>query len=273
MKAPSDQVVMITGATAGLGKALARRMARQGFHLILHGRDPEKGKALTDSLIRDTGNESVVYYNADFSSLQEVRALADKLLSAHCQLDILINNAGIGPGHSDKRQTSQDGYELLFAVNYLATFLLTDLLLPLLKTTDGSRIVMVSSGLQDVIDFDDLMLEKAYTGRQAYAQSKLAMVMLALTLSERLHDTGIRINSVHPASLMDTQLVRESNSEPRSSVEEGVDAVLFVATSPRTAGTNGAFFDGQQLARAHEQAYDREARELLFVYSLRLTGL
>lgn len=273
MKAPSDQVAMITGATDGVGKALAKRMAEQGFHLILHGRNPEKGAAVKDAIVQETGNKNLTYYNADFSSLQEVRTLADKLLSAHQQLDILINNAGIGPGDGDKRQTSQDGYELLFAVNYLAAFLLTDLLLPLLKRTEDSRIVMVASGLQEAINFDDLMLKRDYSGRRAYGQSKLAIVMLAITLAERLQDTGIRVNSVHPASLMDTRLVRASNSTPRSSVEAGVDSIVFVATSLEIADVNGAFFDRSRQARAAEQAYDPEARALLFASSLRLTGL
>lgn len=273
MKTAADQVAMITGATDGLGKALAERMAKQGYNLILHGRDPKKGEAVIDMLIRETGNEKLVYYNADFSDLNEVRMLADKLLSAHKQLDVLINNAGIGPGESRERKTSKDGYELVFAVNYLATFLLTDLLVPLLKNTPESRIIMVASGLQEAIDFEDIMLEKEYSGRRAYGQSKLAMIMLAATLAERLHDTGIRVNSVHPASLMDTKLVRASRSTPRSRVDEGVDAVWSVANIPHTAQSNGTYFDGRRQGRAHDQAYNREARELLFVDSLRLSGL
>ncbi len=264
---------MITGATDGLGKAVAENLANKGVGLILHGRNPEKGQTVLEELIRKTGNMNVVYYNADFSSLREVGELADTILSAHQQLDVLINNAGIGPGPDDKREISQDGHELRFAVNYLAPFLLTDLLLPLLKKTAGSHVVMVASGLQQPIDFDDLMLKKAYTGRRAYGQSKLAMVMLAITLSKKLRKAGIRVNSLHPASLMDTSLVKASNSRPKSSVQEGVESVLFVATDPQTADISGAFFDHKQQAQAHPQAYKQAARELLFINSLKLIGL
>ncbi|MBK1438435.1 SDR family NAD(P)-dependent oxidoreductase [Parapedobacter sp. ISTM3] len=274
MRALSEQVVMITGATDGLGKALAKALAWKGTALILHGRNPDKGRSTVDALVQETGNKNIIYYNADMANLGEVRALAAKLLSAHQQLDLLINNAGIGPaGGGGRRQMSQDGYELRFAVNYLAPFLLTDLLLPLLQQTEGSRVVMVASGLQEPLDFEDLMLDAAYTGRRAYGQSKLALVMLAMTLSHRLRDAGIRINSVHPASLMDTTLVRESNSRPRSSISEGVDAVLFVATSPEVADISGAFFDGKRQARAHDQAYDENARKMLFTISSKLAGL
>ncbi len=273
METAAGQVAMITGATDGLGKALAKRMAEQGYSLILHGRDQEKGEAVIDELIRETGNKNLLYYNADFSDLYEVRMLADKLLSAHRQLDVLVNNAGIGPGESRERKMSKNGYELVFAVNYLAAFLLTDLLVPLLKNTPGARVIMVASGLQEAIDFADIMLEKDYSGRRAYGRSKVAMIMLAYTLAERLYDTGILINSVHPASLMDTKLVRASRSTPRSRVDDGVDAVWFVANIPREATSNGAYFDGRLQRRAHDQVYSRDARELLWVDSLRLVGL
>lgn len=273
MKALSEQVIMITGATDGLGKATAKELAKAGVALILHGRNPSKGEAVVDQLIQETGNSKIVYYNADFSGLQEVRILADKILSAHQQLDVLINNAGIGPGSSDEREISRDGYELRFAVNYLATFLLTDLLIPILKATVGSRVVMIASGAQQAIDFDDLMLENHYTGSRAYAQSKLAMVMFSTSLAEKLREERMVVNSVHPASLMDTALVKNSGRKPLSSVMEGVDSVLYVATSKQTAHLSGVFFDHKKQVRAEKQAYDPAARELLFTNSLRLAGL
>lgn len=273
MRSVSEKVFLITGSTDGLGKAVAERLAEQGAALILHGRNPEKGQTVTDELIRRTGNPKIVYYNADFSDLAQVRDFADSVLSAHTQLDVLINNAGIGGGNAGHREVSADGYELRFAVNYLSAFLLSHLLIPLLRQTKGSRIVMVASGSQQPIDFDNLMLEKNYSGSRAYAQSKLALVMLANTLSGKLKDDGILVNSLHPASMMDTQMVRNSGGAPRTSVSEGAESVLFVAASDKTSSVSGIFFDRKEPATADPQAYDDEARKRLYEKSAHLVGL
>src|SRR5215470_10969586 len=172
-----DKTVLVTGSTDGVGRLVARRLADQGARVLIHGRDRTRSEQLLKE-IQAADRGSAVFLPADFSSLAEVRRLADTVRQECDRLDILINNAGIGSGGSDgKRETSQDGFELRFAVNYLAGFLLTRLLLPLLKASAPARIVNVSSAGQQAIDFADVMLTRDYSGARAYCQSKLAQVM------------------------------------------------------------------------------------------------
>jgi len=274
MKDLSEQVILITGSTDGLGKAVAIEFAKQGATVLLHGRNPEKGHAALREIQKITGNEKLSYYNADFSSLKEVRALADEILHKNSKLDMLINNAGIG-GDEQKntRELSKEGFELRFTVNYLASFLLTMHLLPLLRKSVPSQIVNVASGGQQAIDLNDVMMEKNYSGSRAYAQSKLAQIMFTFKLAQKLKDTEINVNCLHPASMMDTKLVREGGGEPKTSVKEGVDTVAYVATSPDTEHTTGVYFDHHKPTKAEPQAYDSEARDKLYELSLELTGV
>ncbi|MEJ2378094.1 MAG: SDR family NAD(P)-dependent oxidoreductase, partial [Pseudolabrys sp.] len=184
--------------------------------------------------------------------------------------DILINNAGIGRA-DDRRQESADGYELRFAVNYLAGFLLTNLLLPLIK--DSARIVNVSSAGQQAIDFDDVMLTRDYDGSRAYCQSKLAQIMFTIDLAEELDGTGVTVNALHPATYMDTHMVRARGVTPISTVDEGADAIMDLAAGEAGAKYSGAYFNGQRKAQALAQAYDVEGRRRLKQISLELTGL
>ena len=190
------------------------------------------------------------------------------------RLDLLINNAGIGSGGPQgTRQTSADGYELRFAVNYLAGFLLTHLLLPLVRTSTPARIVNVSSLGQQAIDFADVMLTHGYSGSRAYCQSKLAQIMFTIDLARELDGTGVTVNALHPATYMNTTMVRQSGVTPMSSVEQGADAILNLATSAALDGRSGLFFNGQREARADAQAYDPAARQRLKTLSLELSGL
>jgi NAD(P)-dependent dehydrogenase (short-subunit alcohol dehydrogenase family) len=203
-----------------------------------------------------------------------VRALAADVERATDRLDVLINNAGIGTGKPDKttRQESQDGYELRFAVNYLAGFLLTIELLPLLRRSAPARIVLVASLGQAPLDFDDVMLEENYSGGRAYSQSKLAQITFGFELGERLLGEEVTVNSLHPATYMPTKIVLEQAGHSIDSLEEGVEATVRLATSPDLELTTGRFFDRQREARPHDQAYDREARQQLWDLSLKLTG-
>ncbi|HEY0666611.1 MAG TPA: SDR family NAD(P)-dependent oxidoreductase [Sphingobacteriaceae bacterium] len=274
MKAISNQVILITGATDGLGKALAFRLAALGTSIILHGRDPEKGDKVLEELRRETGNNKLVYYNADFSSLDEVKQFANNILSSHQQLDILINNAGIGGGkQNSKREVSKDGFELRFAINYLAPFLLTHQLLPLLIKSEPSRIVNIGSGAQEPLDFTDLMVEKDYNGPLAYAKSKLALAMFTFTLAEKLKNHAICINCVHPASQMNTKMVIEADRIPKSTVADGVENVMYVVADPEAERTCGKFFNGKYPELANQQAYNVEVREKLYQLSTELVNL
>jgi NAD(P)-dependent dehydrogenase (short-subunit alcohol dehydrogenase family) len=275
-QAVKNQVILVTGATDGLGKQVARDLAAQGATVLLHGRSREKGEATLQEIRDATGNQKLMYYNADFSSLDAVRGLAEQIQADRDRLDVLINNAGIGAGSRPaRREMSADGYELRFAVNYLAPFLLTYRLLPLLRRSTPARIVNVASVGQQPIDFDNVMLEEGYDGLRAYRQSKLAQVMFTFDLAEELSESGITVNSLHPASLMNTKMVLETDyfGGPMSTVEEGAHAVEYLATSPELDAVTGEYFDGEHRARANAQAYDKEARRRLRMLSQELTRL
>jgi NAD(P)-dependent dehydrogenase (short-subunit alcohol dehydrogenase family) len=270
-----ELTVLVTGATDGLGRLVAEQLATEGAAVVLHGRDPARGERALDEIRASSGDGKVRYYNADFSSLDEVRRLAEEVTAREERLDVLINNAGIGGGPRGNRERalSRDGYELRFQVNYLAGFLLTTELLPLLRRTAPARIVNVASAGQTPLDFGDVMLERAYDGRRAYGQSKLAQIMFTFELAERLDPAEVTVNVLHPASLMNTKMVLESFGEAWTTVEEGAEATLRLATSSDLDGVTGRYFDGLREASANGQAYVPEARRQLWELSERLAGM
>jgi NAD(P)-dependent dehydrogenase (short-subunit alcohol dehydrogenase family) len=265
-RAYEDTVALVTGATDGLGRALAERLARLGMTVHLHGRSAEKLARVRAEIVAETGNENVVTHRADLASLAEVRGLAEEV-AALPALHLLVNNAGIGSGLPDSpdREESADGIELRFAVNYLAGYLLTEELLPLLERSAPARIVMVSSLGQAAIDFEDPMLETSlYEGRRAYAQSKLAQITYAGELAERLGlDSGVTVNSLHPATFMPTKIVLDERGTSVDSLERGVESTLRLAVDPELDAVSGHFFDREQESRAEDQAYEAEARRRL----------
>ena len=224
--------VLVTGSTRGLGEEVARRLEDRGDEVVRHGRA-----------------------DADLSSLDEVRRYAAEV----GEVDLLVNNAGLV---SMDRQLSTDGYELCFAVNYLAGFLLWDELRP-------ARVVNVASAGQQAIDFDDVMLERGYDPGRAYSQSKLAQILFTFELAERAPG-GVTCDALHPATFMDTDMVRRIRGPGRaqSTVAEGADAVMHVIDAPGT----GRYFDGLRESAADPQAYDPEARRRLWRLSEELCG-
>lgn len=264
------KVALITGSTDGVGRVVAQRLGEAGAHILVHGRDPKRGNDVVAS-IRDAGGKAD-FLMADFGSLSEVRRLAQAVQRSASRLDILINNAGIGTAGA-ARQTSTDGHELRFAVNYLAGFLLTHLLLQLLQASAPARIVNVSSAGQQAIKFDDVMLMRGYSGARAYCQSKLAQVMFTVDLAQQLAASGVTVNALHPATYMNTAMVRRAGVTPISTVEEGARAILNLAVSPALDGCSGRYFNGMREARANAQAYDVDARRRLRSISMGLTGL
>jgi NAD(P)-dependent dehydrogenase (short-subunit alcohol dehydrogenase family) len=275
MKPIAEQIILVTGATDGLGKATALALAHLGAAVLLHGRDQGRLEATRQEILTATGNGRLEMYRADFAKLDDVRAMAQTLLAQHPRLDMLINNAGIvggSPGES-QRKFSKEGYELVFAVNYLAPFLLTHLLLPALRHTPPSRIINVASAGQSPIQFDDIMMERRYEPLDAYRQSKLAQVMFTIDLADMVKNDLITVNSLHPASLMPTKMVFEYFGRTMSSIEDGVNAVMRLATDPSLDTVTGKYFDEQREARANAQAYDAAARRQLWQLSEELTGL
>jgi NAD(P)-dependent dehydrogenase (short-subunit alcohol dehydrogenase family) len=267
------KTVLVTGSTDGVGRYVAAKLAAAGAKVLIHGRDRARADSLADEIKRD-GFDAPIFYQADLSSLAGARQLAEAITAGHKRLDLFISNAGIGSlSLGSERRTSVDGYELRFAVNYLSGFLLAHLLLPLLKASAPSRIVNVASLGQHPLDFDDVMLTKGYSGSRAYAQSKLAQIMFTIDLARELESTGVTVNALHPATYMNTTMVREGGITPISTVEQGGDAILHLAMGDDVAARSGLFFNGMQPAQANPQAYDAVARNRLRALSLELAGL
>jgi NAD(P)-dependent dehydrogenase (short-subunit alcohol dehydrogenase family) len=275
VRAVDEQVILVTGATSGLGRELVRELAARGATVLLHARDPALAEAVRDEVARETGNERIAIHLADLASLEQVRALAGELLDRYERLDVLVNNAGVGMTTRGKqrREVSDDGYELRFAVNYLAPFLLTRLLEPLLVRSAPARVVNVASAGQAAIDFDDVMLERRYDGIQAYCQSKLALVMFTSDLAAELRSSGVTVNCLHPGTFMPTKMVLESGTTPITPLEHGVRTTLRLALAPELDGVTGRYFDGEAESAPHPQAHDAGARRRLHELSLQLTGL
>src|SRR5579872_1638612 len=235
----ANKIVFITGSTDGVGRYVALELAKQGANLLIHGRDAARGKAVVDEISR-SGKANAKFYQADLSSLADVRKLADAVTAEHKKLDIFISNAGIGSrNYGPERRVSVDGFELRFAVNYLAGFLLAYRLLPLIKAAAPSRIVNVASLGQAPLEFDNLMLEREYNGVRAYGQSKLSQIMFTIDLAEELKGSGVTVNSLHPATYMNTTMVRAGGNTPISTVEQGGEAILHLVRGDDVANKSG----------------------------------
>ncbi len=264
------KTILVTGSTDGVGRTVAERLCAEGARVIVHGRDRARGREVAERI--EKGGGSALFLQADLASLAEVRKLAEAVRRETDGLDVLVNDAGIGTAGGG-REVSADGFELRFAVNYLADFLLTRLLLPLVEARAPSRIVNVASAGQQAIDFDDVMLTRGYSGVRAYRQSKLAQILFTFDLAEELEGRNVTVNALHPATYMDTTMVRRSGVQPISTVEEGGAAILQLVASPALEGRSGLYFSGLREQRADAQAYDPAARERLRALSVRLVGM
>jgi len=269
---PSRKFALVTGSTDGVGRFVAERLGAEGWEVIVHGRDAERGAAVVAAIGAAGGRARFIA--ADLADLEAVRRLAEETARQAPRLDLLINNAGIGSGGKGaRREVNAAGVELRFAVNYLAGFALTLRLLPLIRNSAPARVVNVASVGQQAIDFGDVMLARGYSGGRAYMQSKLAQVMFTIELAERLKGSGVNVNCLHPATYMATTMVRQAGATPRSTVEEGGRAILELAASPLVEGVSGRYFDGLAESRADPQAHDAKARAKLWALSLKLTGM
>ena len=270
MRALHEQTILITGATGGLGRALVHRAADHGATVVAHGRDDQRLRALALEVEEATGT-SIDTVAADLADLREVDRLADSVLDTYDRLDVLVNNAGVGFGAPDgPREESADGIELRFAVNHLAAYRLAGRLAKLLEVSAPSRIVQVASAGQLALDRDDPLTEQGWDGVTAYRRSKLAQVMATYDLAADLVGTGVTVNALHPATFMDTAMVRDSGVSPTSSVEEGLDATWRLVADPALDGVSGRYFDGTREGTTDPQADDPAARAWVRALSDRL---
>jgi NAD(P)-dependent dehydrogenase (short-subunit alcohol dehydrogenase family) len=276
------RTALITGATTGIGKETAIALAEQEFTIVFTARSKESGEATQREIIDRSGNLNVSFLLCDLSSLDSVRSMCEKFAQQHKSLNILINNAGV---MEHERIVSHDGFEMDFAVNYLAPFLLTNLLLPLLKAGSPARIVNVSSSLyrQGHIDFDDLQSEKHFNYYQAYANSKLALTLFTKELSRALTGTGVTVNALHPgvvATRMNTRNIAHMNFAVRFvygktllSPKRGAATSIYVATSPEVEGISGEYFEKKKVVSVISLANDTALAEALWNISLKLVDL
>jgi retinol dehydrogenase 14 len=278
----AGKVVLITGGTGGIGKATACRLAAMGARVAITGRDRGRAQAAAMELRAATGNGQVDAFAADLSSQADVRRLATEVLGAYPRLDVLVNNVG---GFWATRHVTVDGLERTFAVNHLAAFLLTHLLLDGLKASAPARIVTISSGAQSLgtLDFGDLQGERQYSGQTAYNQSKLASVMFTYELARRLRGTGVTATALHPGVVSTgfgaedpsrifrflVPLVRPLMKTP----EQGAAMSVYLASSPDVAGTTGSYFAKGKPRTSNKASYDEVAAGRLWQVSATLVGI
>ncbi len=277
----SGKTYLITGATAGIGLVTARTLAEQGGIVAMVGRNLEKGEALASRIRATTGNDRIFYYNRDLSIQAEVRQLADEFLSQHDRLDVLVNNAG---GIFLRRELTIDGIEMTFALNHLSYFLLTNLLLDVLKSSAPARIINVSSGAHRnrKINFDDLQFERGYRLFKAYGQSKLGNILFTYELARRLEGTRVTANALHPG-LVATDIARDNGWLFRffqpillrnaRTPEQGAATGIYLATSPEITGVSGCYFHDKKAVRSSAASYDEEAARRLWEVSEKLVGI
>ena len=277
----TEKTCLITGANSGIGKAAALGLAKMGANLVIVCRDPEKGQAALAEIMAESGNKNIELMLADMSSQDSVRKLASDFQANHQKLHILVNNAGV---YLTRRTTTPDGFEATFATNFLGPFLLTSLLLNVLKASAPSRIVNVSSDAHNGVrmNFEDIHGEKKFSGWQAYGQSKLAMILFTHELSKRLAGTGVTVNSVHPG-VVRTHFAKNNGGlvglgfriigvffiSPSASAKR----VLYVATSPELDNVTGKYFTKMHEAKSSKESYDDLSAKRLWQMSEHLTGL
>ena len=263
--------VLITGSTDGIGKETALELARNNFKVIIHGRSKQKCIETVKEIKNLSANAEVDYFTADFSLLGNVKLLADFIKQNHKDLNTLVNNAGV---YMTEKNLSNDGFEMTFAVNYLAHFYLTNLLLNVLIHNEPSRIINVSSAAHfgGAVDFENLQSEKHFEGYQAYSNSKLYNIIFTYTLAEKLKNSGITVNALHPG-VISTKLLRAGFRMSGAGVKEGASTSVYLATSPEVEKISGKYFDKRRAVASSKLSYDKDTADKLWKLSVDLIGL
>lgn len=278
----AGKTVLITGGTGGIGKAAAVALASMGARVAITGRERARADRAAAEIIGASGNRAVDVFVADMSSQAEVRRLASEILASYPELDVLVNNVG---GFWAHRHVTADGLEHTFALNHLAPFLLTNLLLERLTASAPARVVTVSSGAQSMgtVDFDDLMGERNYSGQDAYNQSKLANVMFTYELARRLEGTRVTANVLHPG-VTNTAFGSEDTARGwgpliammrpfMKSPERGAETPVYLAASPHVEGVTGRYFASRKAKPSNKSSYDAATMARLWQVSADLVGL
>ena len=272
---------LVTGANSGIGKYTSIGLAELGANVVMVCRDSERGRAARDEIILATGNEAIDLLIADLSLSKSIHQLADTVLSRYERLDVLVNNAGAYIG---RRTLTPEGLETTFALNHLGYFLLTNLVLDLLKSSAPARIVNVASSAhqRSRIDFDDLMGERSYAAFRAYGQSKLANIMFTYELARKLEGTGVTVNCLHPGVVATNFAQRDGGmvgflvktfSFLLRRPAKGAETAVYLASSADVDGVSGRYFIDKKEVRSSAVSYDESAARRLWQVSEELTGL
>jgi NAD(P)-dependent dehydrogenase (short-subunit alcohol dehydrogenase family) len=264
--------VLVTGSTDGIGKETALQLAQMDAEVILHGRSLERGRNVQEDILRKTGNNSLQFFLADLSSLRQVRKLAADIQGSYNRLHVLINNAGT---YQPERKLTEDGLETTFAVNFLAPFLLTYELQSLIRSSAPSRIVNVASTAHwnGTVDWNNLQGERRYEGFDAYAASKLELILFSYALARRLKGTKVTANCLHPGVIR-TKLLRAGFGDYQGDTpENGAKTSVYLAGSPEVEVTSGSYFEACKAVSSSSISYDRRLQEMLWSISEKLCGL
>jgi NAD(P)-dependent dehydrogenase (short-subunit alcohol dehydrogenase family) len=284
MSFTQGKICLITGADSGIGKAAAIGLANLGFTLLLTARCHVRGERAVKELKAATANENIHLFIADLSSQESINDLANKIKQSYNRIDVLINNAG---AHFSRRHVTIDGIEATFAVNYLSRFLLTNLLLDLVKESDQGRIINVSGEYhrKGKINFEDLNLSENYSASSAVAQSKLADILFTYSLNERLNGSNISVNSLHPGIVSTNIIYSDPDANPVIKFfyglfslffkpsEKGAETILYLAVSPEIANITGKYFINKKAVASSPASYDKTIAEKLWRESERLTAI
>ncbi len=264
----ADKKILITGSTDGIGKQTAFNLGSKGYQVIVHGRKKDRVEETTDELKEKTGNQSFFGYVADFESLQEVKEMAEKVRGEHPDLDVLLNNAGI---MQNSKEFTADGFEKTLGVNYLAPFLLTRLLVPVLSRPGDTRIINVSSMMHgSSIDFENLQGEKSFDGSEAYGLSKLCNILFTYKLAREYSKEDFVTHCLHPG-VINTKLLRRNFGNIGSPVEEGASNLEHAATSKNLKDITGKYFKDQREQSSASISYDHEIQDKLWKLSNKMS--
>jgi NAD(P)-dependent dehydrogenase (short-subunit alcohol dehydrogenase family) len=266
-----QRVILVTGATDGIGRQTALELLRRGAHVLVHGRNAAKTSKVAQELEKESGSSKLAPVAADLSSMAEIRNLAREIEGSIERLDVIVNNAGV---FLHERQTTVDGFETTFAVNHLAPFLLTHLLLPKLRQSEQGRIVMVSSiaHSRGRIDFDDLKSEKYFHGYTAYATSKLANILFAYEMARRLGNSSITSNALHPG-VITTKLLKTGFGTTGASLARGAATSVKLAIDPTLKTTTGKYFADEREQTSSSMSHDQQLQHRLYKVSCELVGI
>jgi len=269
------RVCMVTGATGALGKATASEFARRGATVVAVARDEGRGRALLATVRQASGAGSVELLMADLSNLRSVRALVKLFGGSHDRLDVLVHTAAV---FKRRRIETADGFELMFATNFLGPFLLTNLVVPALRAGAPSRVITVAAPTTTELDFDDLQIKANWRPLHAFGASKMADLLFTFALARRLEGTRVFANVVHPG-LMKSHLMRELAAPARlvvglasRSPDQAAQAVAYLASSPELEGVTGRFFKGAKISQSNEYSHDPDIQDRLWKEAERLVG-